>query len=72
MKKTIIATMVAIAFLAVGCNHGNGELVNEKQAQVLQQYVDHTIAPTYMNLANYTDQLVDELDAFRASGSQSD
>lgn len=64
--------MVTIAFLAVGCNHGNGELVNEKQAQVLQQYVDHTIAPTYMNLANYTDQLVDELDAFRASGSQSD
>ncbi len=72
MKKTFIATMVAIAFLAVGCNHGNGELVNEKQAQVLQQYVEHTIAPTYMNLANYTDQLVDELDAFRTSGSQSD
>jgi len=64
--------MVAIAFLAVGCNHGNGELVNEKQAQVLQQYVEHTIAPTYSNLANYTDQLVDELDAFRTSGSQSD
>jgi len=64
--------MVAIAFLAVGCNHGNGELVNEKQAQVLQQYVDHTIAPTYTNLANYTDQLVNELKAFRASGSQSD
>lgn len=72
MKKTIIATMVAIAFLAVGCNHGNGELVNEKQAQVLQQYVDHTIAPTYTNLANYTEQLVNDLEAFRTSGSQSD
>lgn len=72
MKKTIIATMVAIAFLAVGCNHGNGELVNEKQAQVLQQYVDHTIAPTYTNLANYTEQLVKDLEAFRTSGSQSD
>lgn len=72
MKKTILATMVAIAFLAVGCNHGNGELVNEKQAQVLQQYVDHTIAPTYTNLANYTEQLVNELKAFRTSGSQSD
>ena len=72
MKKTFIATIVAIAFLAVGCNHGNGELVNEKQAQVLQQYVDHTIAPTYTNLANYTDQLVNELDAFRSSRSQSD
>lgn len=72
MKKTFIATIVAIAFLAVGCNHGNGELVNEKQAQVLQQYVDHTIAPTYTNLANYTEQLVNELDAFRSSRSQSD
>ena len=72
MKKTFIATIVAIAFLAVGCNHGNGELVNEKQTQVLQQYVDHTIAPTYTNLANYTDQLVNELDAFRSSRSQSD
>ena len=72
MKKAFIATIVAIAFLAVGCNHGNGELVNEKQAQVLQQYVDHTIAPTYTNLANYTEQLVNELDAFRSSRSQSD
>ena len=72
MKKAFIATIVAIAFLAVGCNHGNGELVNEKQAQVLQQYVDHTIAPTYTNLANYTEQLVNDLEAFRTSGSQSD
>ncbi len=72
MKKTFFAIIVAIAFVAAGCNHGNGSLVNEKQAQVLQQYVEHTIAPTYTNLANYTDQLVDELEAFRASGSQSD
>jgi predicted lipoprotein len=72
MKKTFIATIVAIAFVAAGCNHGNGELVNEKQAQVLQQYVDHTIAPTYTHLANYTDQLVNELETFRSSRSQSD
>ena len=72
MRKTIIATIVAIAFVAAGCHHGNGELVNEKQAQVLEQYVEHTIAPTYTNLANYTDQLVNELGTFRASGSQSD
>jgi len=72
MKKTFIATIVAIAFVAASCNHGNGELVNEKQAQVLQQYVDHTIAPTYTHLANYTDQLVNELETFRTSGSQSD
>ena len=72
MKNVIIATMVAIALVATSCNHGNGELVNEKQAAVIEQYVDHTIAPTYTHLANYADQLVNELKAFRNSGSQSD
>ena len=72
MKKTIIATFVALSMLTVGCNHGNGELVNEKQVQVIEQYVDHTIAPTYTNLANQSEQLVNELTAFRASHSQAD
>ena len=72
MKKTFLATIVAIAMLAVGCKHGEGNLVNEKQVQVIEQYVDHTIAPTYTNLANNTEQLVNELTAFRASHSQSD
>ena len=64
--------MVAIAFLSMGCKHGSGELVDEKQAQVLEQYVNHTIAPTYTNLANSTEQLVNELKAFQSSHSQSD
>ena len=72
MKKTITATIVAIAFLSVGCNHGSGELVDEKQAAVIEQYVDHTVAPTYSNLANYADQLVNELKTFQSSRSQSD
>ena len=58
--------------LAVGCHHGEGNLVNEKQVQVIEQYVDHTVAPTYTNLANSTERLVNELTAFRASHSQSD
>ena len=72
MKKTLIATIVAIARVATSCNHGEGNLVNEKQVQVIEQYVDHTIAPTYTNLANHTETLVNELTAFKASGSQSD
>lgn len=74
MKRTtvIIATIVAIALVATSCKHGEGNIVNEKQVQVIEQYVDHTIAPTYTNLANYTDQLVNELTAFRASHSQGD
>ena len=72
VKKTLIATIVAIALVATSCNHGEGNLVNEKQVQVIEQYVDHTIAPTYSNLANHTEKLVNELTAFKASGSQSD
>lgn len=34
--------------------------------------MNHTIAPTYTNLANYSEQLVTELQAFRTSRSQSD
>ena len=34
--------------------------------------MNHTIAPTYTNLANYSEQLVNELQAFRTSHSQSD
>ena len=72
MKKTIVATVVAMSMFAVGCNHGSGELVNEKQAAVIEQYVEHTVAPTYSNLASYTERLVDELKAFKSSGSQAD
>ncbi|MBR3559464.1 MAG: peptidase M75 [Bacteroidales bacterium] len=72
MKKTIVATIVAMSMFAVGCNHGSGELVNEKQAAVIEQYVEHTVAPTYSNLASYTERLVDELKAFKSSGSQAD
>ena len=72
MKKVILSTVVALSLFAVGCKHGEGNLVNEKQVQVIEQYVDHTIAPTYTNLANNTEQLVNELTAFRASHSQSD
>ena len=72
MKKSILATLVAITLVATSCNHNNGELVNEKQAAVIEQYVDHTIAPTYTHLANYADQLVNELKTFQSSHSQSD
>ncbi len=72
MKKTIVATIVAMSMFVVGCNHGSGELVNEKQAAVIKQYVEHTVAPTYSNLASYTERLVDELKAFKSSGSQAD
>jgi len=74
MKKLtlFLAAAFAVACILSSCNHGGGYFTDEKQAKILEQYVNHTIAPTYSNLANYSEQLVNELQAFRTSHSQSD
>ena len=45
-------------------------LTDETQAAIIEQYVNHTIAPTYTNLANYTDQLVKDLKALKAEDNK--
>ncbi|MBQ3751794.1 MAG: peptidase M75 [Bacteroidales bacterium] len=74
MKRLTLFLAAAFAVVCIlsSCNHGGGYFTDEKQAQILEQYVNHTIAPTYTNLANYSEQLVTELQAFRTSRSQSD
>ncbi len=74
MKRLTLFLAAAFAVVCIlsSCNHGGGYFTDEKQAQILEQYVNHTIAPTYTNLANYSEQLVTELQAFRNSRSQSD
>ncbi len=67
-----LAATFAVVCILSSCNHGGGYFTDEKQAKILEQYVNHTIAPTYTNLANYSEQLVNELQAFRTSHSQSD
>lgn len=74
MKRLTLFLAAAFAVVCIlsSCNHGGGYFTDEKQAKILEQYVNHTIAPTYTNLANYSEQLVTELQAFRVSRSQSD
>lgn len=74
MKKLtlLLAAIFATACILTSCDHGGGYFTDEKQAKILEQYVNNTIAPTYTNLANYSEQLVDELEDFRDSHSQSD
>ena len=74
MKRLTLFLAAAFAVVCIfsSCNHGGGYFTDEKQAKILEQYVNHTIAPTYTNLANYSEQLVTELQAFRNSRSQSD
>lgn len=74
MKRLTLFLAAAFAVVCIlsSCNHGGGYFTDEKQAKILEQYVNHTIAPTYTNLANYSEQLVTELQEFRVSRSQSD
>ncbi len=74
MKRTpfILAILFVTACILTSCNDHGGYFTDEKQAKILEQYVNHTIAPTYTNLANYSERLVSELETFRGSHSQSD
>jgi len=73
MKKLSKILVIACAMLGVmtAC-HKDPELplTDETQAAIIEQYVNHTIAPTYTNLANYTDQLVKDLKALKADRTQ--
>ncbi|MBO4645834.1 MAG: peptidase M75 [Bacteroidales bacterium] len=46
------------------------ETAKKEQVAILEQYVNHTIAPTYQNLAAYSEQLVTDLQALRAERTQ--
>ena len=71
MKKGITKIIVAVIALAIAlpsCKKKEEalELTDATQVAVIEQFVNHTVAPTYTNLANYTDKLVGEMVALRA------
>lgn len=70
VSNIICVVLCAIAGLLTSCNHGGNYLKDETQAAILKQYVENTIQPTYTHLANYTDQLVTDLKAFKANPTQ--
>ena len=75
MKKNIMRIFVAVVSLAIvlpSCKKKEEglKLTDETQVAVIEQFVNHTIAPTYTNLANNTDLLVEELKALRADMTQ--
>lgn len=71
MKKKIYL-IVAATFMLASCT-GNDEPTfeetttakNETYAKIAEQYVDHTVIPTYANLAKSAEQLVENLQALR-------
>ncbi|MDR1585484.1 MAG: peptidase M75 [Prevotellaceae bacterium] len=67
-KFLVVAALPAITFVA--CDNGNEVDDNDKDlalTPVVEQYVNKTVIPTYKNLADATIELVEALEALRAS-----
>lgn len=73
MKRNFLSmAIVAISLLGLfSCSKNEIEEVDETvMANVAKQYVDHTVIPTYVQLAAATEQLVVDLQQLKASPSQ--
>lgn len=70
-KNSLIFTIcLALSCIFISCKEDQIETVNKDLSKILEQYVNHTIAPTYTNLASQTEQLVADLQEFRTSRTQ--
>ena len=73
MKRHRITFILLFALLCIvsACKKDDPVQTTDKtQKAILVQYVTHTIAPTYSNLAAYTEQLVTDLQMLRADRNQ--
>ena len=74
MKNNILffAAFLMMMGMMVSCHKDDPvQTTDETQKAILEQYVNHTIAPTYSNLAANAEQLVSDLQTLRADKSQS-
>lgn len=72
-RNTLMVCLLSILLggFCTSCKEDSVQTADEKHVAILEQYVNHTIAPTYTNLANYSEQLVTELQTLRADPTQS-
>ena len=71
--KQTLSALVAVAIVggAVSCKKDKVEVDDESaMAAVAQQYVNHTVVPTYKNLATYTEQLATQLQTLKGDKTQ--
>ena len=71
IKKTLLAAsaIILVAASLSSCKKDKTTSDDTMKA-IAEQYVNHTVAPTYTNLASKTEQLVLDLQALRANPSQ--
>ena len=73
LLKQTLSALVAVAIVggAVSCKKDKVEVDDESaMAAVAQQYVNHTVVPTYKNLATYTEQLATQLQTLKGDKTQ--
>ena len=79
MKKlfksaALVAASIMLTMSVSSCNKNNQDASEEANKEtkeaIVKQYLGHTIYPTYANLANETDKLVENLEALKANKTQ--
>ncbi len=72
LKQTQIAIIAATLMVGVvSCKKDKVEIDDESaMASVAEQYVNHTVVPTYKNLATYTEQLASQMQTLKETKSQ--
>ena len=79
MKKlfksaALVAASIMLTMSVSSCNKNNQDASEEANKEtkeaIVKQYLDHTIYPTYANLASETDKLVENLEALKANKTQ--
>lgn len=66
LKLGFMTALVAVAMTVTSCKDENDDLYDDGQAaQVAAQFVDHTVAPTYTELAARTELLATQLETLK-------
>ena len=68
----ILSTLLAVSFSSCNKTDENTDEANlEAKDAIIKQYLEHTVYPTYTQLATQTEKLVESLETLKASPTQS-
>lgn len=68
LKMGMMMAVAAVALTFTSCKDENNDSFNDEQAAtVASRFVDHTVVPTYTQLASKTELLVTQLEALKAN-----
>ncbi|MCR4811918.1 MAG: peptidase M75 [Bacteroidales bacterium] len=71
--KKVLNTLFVIALVAGAASCKKDKVTTDDEAEmtaIAEQYVNHTVVPTYKNLATYTDQLATQIQTLKSAKTQ--